>query len=616
MKYKWVVLTALLSLLPLDRAEAQQKPLPPEVIAYADTILHSGKILTADGKFTTAQAVAIRDGKFLAVGTSDRILEMAGPQTRTIDLKGKEVIPGIVDLHQHPFTAGMYQFWADKYLPGEPPWNTAEDALNGIKRAVGRVKPGEMVIINRSSLQKRIAGVGGGRGLNICESFTLAQLDKVSPNNPVFLMGIVNLSAFAANSQAAKILKQYVQPSDSPIFFKPGKSCIASGADVDGALPPPVQAVNDYIYWALPLEEQMTAYRNATHSISAKGITLTKEHTAGPLMIGIRELWARGELTVRMRMPYPLTPLESGMTVEIPPERADLLFRRIGNLSGIGDDMLRLVAIRPPAIGGNVQGGDAWTFFAKSSPYPDRWGNASPHGGRIQEQEPKGGQVFRGRQAIVNAVRFGWDVSADHTVGDRAVAEILKAFKEGLDTQIVKRPGQRLTISHTPMARLDDLQVMKKLGVFVSIGPWHLYDKNNLEGGLMAYGTERMNTLMPMKSYINLDLKPALEGDVDVPVFWRIEKAVTRKDDFYGKVFNPKEAVTREEAMWMSTIWPATQLGEESKLGSIEPGKLADLVILDKDYMTVPGDDIHTIKPLLTMVGGKVVYEAESKSGN
>ena len=615
MKYRLLVLTAVVLLLPFYRADAQ-KPLPPEIVAYADSILYNGKILTADAEFSSAQAVAIRDGKFIAVGTSDRILDMAGPQTHKIDLEGKEVIPGIIDLHQHPFTAGMYQWWGNKYLPGEPPWNTAEDALNGIKRAVGWVKPGEMVIINRSSLQQRLKGVGGGRGLNICEAFTLAQLDAVSPNNPVFLMGIVNLSAFAANSKAAKILKQYVQPADATLFYKAGKSCIASGADVDGSLPPAVQAVNDYIYWALPLEEQMTAYRMATHNISAKGITLTKEHTAGPLLGGIRELWARGELTVRMRMPYPLTPLESGMTVEIAPDRADVLFRRIGNLSGIGDDMLRLVAIRPPAIGGNVQGGDAWTFFAKSNPYPDRWGNASPHGGRIQEQEPKAGEVFRGRTAIVNAVRFGWDVSADHTVGDRAVAEILKAFKEGLDTQIVKRPGQRLTISHTPMARLEDLDLMKKMGVYVSIGPWHLYDKNNLEGGLMAYGAERLNTLMPMRSYITRDLKPALEGDVDVPVFWRIEKAVTRKDDFYGRVINAKEAVTREEAMWMSTIWPATQLGEEKKLGSIEPGKLADLVILDKDYMTVPPDEIHALKPLLTMVGGKVVFEADSKSGN
>src|SRR5438552_598934 len=92
------------------RAEAQQAEVPPEVLHYADTIVYNGKVMTADKNFSVAQAVAIREGKFLAIGDTKRILAMAGPNTRKIDLKGKAVVPGIIDLHQHPFTEGMLSY--------------------------------------------------------------------------------------------------------------------------------------------------------------------------------------------------------------------------------------------------------------------------------------------------------------------------------------------------------------------------------------------------------------------------------------------------------------------------------------------------------------------------
>ncbi len=593
--------------------KAQQANLPPEVINYADTVLYNGKILTADDAFSVVEAVAIRGGRFLAIGTKDRILPMAGPNTRQIDLKGKTVIPGIVDLHEHPFTEGMMYAWHRKWIPEIPmreygeEWLNADEVLKGIRLAVARAKPGDLVIIPRTYVQQGIQG-GGGMGKSMCQVVSLQQIDEISGDVPVFFIGIVNLSAFAVNSKAASLIKPFIKGND-PVFRQEGKACLATGGDIDGVLPPSVQAVNDFIYWATPLEQQLEDYRKASREISSRGITLAKEHTALPLTTGIRELWARGELTVRMRMPMPLTPVLSGNTVQIPPEDAETLFRRIGNMSGIGDDMLRFVGMRPPAVGGNMMGGDEWTFEPKTRPYPDRWGNPSPYGGRVGEG---GKEAFRGREALVQAVRFGWDVSADHTVGDRAVHEVLLAFKEGLQNQIVKRPNQHLTINHTPNARLDDIKLMKQLGVNVSIGSWHVLAKPMLEAGLMEYGTERVNDMLPMQSYIKEGMKPALEGDTfDYPTFWRLEKAITKKDDTYHRVWNPKEAVTRRQALLMATNWPAIQIGENDRLGTIEPGKYADLVILDKDYMTVPEDQIHTINPLVTILQGKVVYEVE-----
>lgn len=593
--------------------KAQQGNLPPEVIAYADSVFYNGKILTADDDFTVAEAVAIRGGKFLAVGPTNRILSMAGPTTRRFDLKGRVVVPGIVDLHQHPFTEGMMEVWNKKWLPGIPirkygqEWKSIEEALDGVRSAVARARPGELVMIPRTYVSEGRPGEGG-IGRNVCQQMTLAQLDAISPNTPVFFMGIVNLSAFAVNSRAAELIGPLLPPGAN-VFRQEGKPCLATGGDIDGVLPPSVQAVNDYIYWAVPLEEQMTIYRAASRAISERGITLAKEHTALPLITGIRELWSRGELTVRLRMPFPLTPTISGQTVQIPPQDAESLFRRVGNMSGVGDDMLRFVGIRPPAVGGNMVGGDVWTFDAKVKPYPDRWGNASPFGGREGEG---GAEAFRGKEALVQAVRFGWDVSADHTVGDRAVAEVVKAFEEGLKNQVIKRPDQRLTINHTPMAREAEIKKMSELGINASIGSWHILQDAMLDAALTHQGTERVNNMLPMKSYITHGLKPALEGDTfDYPTFWRMEKAITKKDDKYGRVWNPKERVTREQALWMSTNWPAYHIGEEKKVGSIEPGKYADLVVIDRDYMTIPEDQIHAIQILMTVLEGKVVFETE-----
>ncbi len=603
---RWLVGVLLLAMIGIagERVPAQQANLPPEVIAYADLVLYNGKVLIADDNFATAEAVAIRDGKFLAVGTADRILPMAGPKTRKIDLKGRTAMPGILDLHQHPFVYGMKAYWVVKNnvpwegrLPGMTEmekalgvaWSDANMALRDIERAVKAAQPGELVVIPEAF----------GRGINICEAAKLAEIDAVSPNNPVIFLGTVNLAAYAMNSRAPSLLN--LRPG-APIFREEGSACLAERV---GRFSEVVKAVSDYLYWRIPLEEQMPAFRLATRRASQYGITLAKEHGPLALLTGIRELWARRELTVRLRMPYPLYPEGGEFDVVVPKSEAENLFKRIGNLSGIGDDMWRFVGMRPQGVGGNTQMGGAWTVEPKVRELPGRPSN--PYGGR--PGEGKGDEAFSGREALVQAIRYGWDVSADHTVGDRAVAEVLKAIEEGLKTQLVKRPNQLLTMNHTPMARLEQIQKMKELGIRTSIGPWHVFWDPAIDATIYQYG-EGVQKMVPIQSYIKLGLKPALEGDTFYnPPFWRMEKAITRKDD-KGRVVNAAEKVTRQEALWMSTNWPAYHLGEEKKLGTVEPGKLADLIVLDGAYLTVPEDEISEIRVLMTVVGGKVVYES------
>ena len=587
-------------------AQAQPANVPALVLHYADIVLYNGKVIMAEENFTIVEAVAIRDNKFLAVGTTAEILPLAGPRTRRIDLKGKAVTPGIVDVHQHPFGYGMMTFFLRRnnvQWEGVLPemnelerdigvaWMDVDSFLRDVGRAVAAAKPGEWIVIPNQFGR----GLGGAPGSPmLCAEVPLQRLDAVSPNNPVVVIGPVNLRPHTVNSQAVEALKL---PQGTTAFQRSGLSCPTRET---GA------AVSSRLHWAYPLEEKLPAFRYAQQRANRYGVTMVKEHQAQPMLAPIRELWARGELTIRERMPIPLDPSGADMSVYVAPEEAEKFFQRIGNYSGIGDDMWRFVNVRPQGVGGNMLG-TPWTFEPKQRALP-----GSSMGGEDAEEGALGGEIFTGRAAIIQAIRYGWDVSFDHTVGDRAVAEALKAIEEALKTQVVKRPNQIITINHTPMARAEEIKKMKELGVRPSVGPWHVYMDYMMDGALHQYGVERVGQMIPMGTMVRAGVKPALEGDTFyTPPFWRMEKIITRKDDKYQKVYGPTEKVTRQQALWMSTLWGAYNLGEDKKLGSIETGKLADLIVIDKDYLTIPEDDISEIKVLLTIVDGKVVHEMQ-----
>ncbi len=607
-------------------AQAQDAAgVPPEVLHYADFVLYNGQVITADRNFSVAEAVAVRDNRIFAVGTTSRVLPLAGPKTRRIDLKGKTVTPGVIDIHGGPGGGSMVRYWTGKYMPNEKRWRNKQAATDGIKRAIARVKPGEPVVLPVYELGFDVDAGAGGRAGVVCDVFTLAEMDAMSPDNPVFFLRIVNQVTMAMNSKAAEVTKRFLPKGVTTPFQKPGNMCVGIGPQVDGILQPGQSAGDDYIYWLEPAAHLLDLYRKDVTRFSMRGITTGKQHMGFPLFSGIHALWERGELNMRFRMPFAMTPQISGHTTELPPDQdAETFFRKWANLSRMGDDMLRFNGIRIPSVGGNTPGGDAWMLDRKINTYPDRWGNEAPFGGRAPEQEAEAkglAQTFRARDVLVNATRFGWDVSCDHCVGDRAFREVLNAYEEGLRTQIVHRPTQRLTTNHTPMVNQDDIKRAAKMGIWSSISTGHAFGGRggaDLEAALIQFGADRLaKVAAPVESFIKAGLHPALEGtiwpDADSAGksgFWFIGKAITRKDEVHGRVWNKDEKLTRQQALWAATLWSAEQLAEDDRLGSIEKGKLADLLILDKDYLTVPEDDIQETKVLLTMVDGRVVWEA------
>ena len=554
-----------------------QQALPPEVIAYADLILHNGKILTADDRFTIAQAVAIRDGKFLAVGQNSRILAMAGPVTQKIDLRGKTVTPGFLDTHYHLDDYAIRHMilkekniqWEGRVVRAALWWDDLDMALRDVKRAVEAAQPGEVVrMVARLEMEEMLSQI------------TMEQLDAISPNHPLIIHGPISINPWGVNSYAIRETMK-LSPG-TPGLPQDGGILITGRAR---------QVFDEYMEWLVPVEQLIPWFEKRMSLSNQWGLTLVTTRIRPSHFSALREIWSKGGLTVRWRVAFP----------------GELDPKKVGNLSDIGDDMLRISG----GNGGSVGYGSGWSFAPRIRTMP---------GERSWEEQGRSEAAgwARTRKELVEEIRYGWSIPNTHVKGDRATFEFLSAVEDAKQNPIVKSHDQRLTIDHLSFdIRPQEMSKMKELGVIPSISPWFVFNKQNIQEMLYEYGADRVNKMMPMKSYIQMGMRPSLESDSGDPPLgmplYKIERAVSRRDDDQGRVWNAEEGVSRQEALWMSTKWSSYYTGDEDDLGSIEPGKLADLVVMEKDYMTVPEAEIDQIPIILTIVGGQIVYDGREQ---
>jgi hypothetical protein len=209
--------------------------------------------------------------------------------------------------------------------------------------------------------------------------------------------------------------------------------------------------------------------------------------------------------------------------------------------------------------------------------------------------------------------RYGWRILGVHTAGDRSVDELIAAYEEANKEKSIV--GMRHGIDHSLMILPEHIEAAKRLGLVMGA------EENmaeNTESISRVYGADEVVKMSPIRSMIDAGIIVGLEGlgnlrtddhGVEKTPLWFIETFVRRADIKTGRVWNEDERVTREQGLKMATIWAAYYLGDEDTLGSIEPGKLADFVILNGDYMTVPDDKISDLKVLMTVIDGRIFYE-------
>jgi predicted amidohydrolase YtcJ len=528
-------------------------------------ILYSGNIVTLDKNSDTVQALAVRDGKILAVGSDKEILRLKTPETKLVNLQGKTVIPGIIDSHNHPSSQGMKLFWADLSKP---------TSIAGIVELIGakvkEAKPGEWV---------RNSGIWNDTKLTDKRNPTRFDIDPVSPNNPVFLdrghMAVINTEAL----RVAGITKDTPNPPGGT-FEKDAKTGELTGRLFEKAIEPVRKLVPPATAQQLEASEIESLKQYA-----AAGVTSVRSAADTPAgMRGYIALHNRGELKLRVSVNIIINP-------NMPAADLQKMLADSPVSSGLGDDMLKVWGIKMVADGGSDLAYTRQHYVNR----PDFYGQP----GGTQEN-------FTNAARLCN--KYGWRVGI-HAVGDAAVDMVLNAYEAAnKDSSIV---GKRWAIEHGYVLHPEQLDRIKQLGLVMNMQTWHLY--NLRRNFLQNYGREIADTSHNYQDLLQRGIPIA--GGTD----WTLEPSdnfkwmwvdITRKT-IDGEAVGPNQALSREQALRFHTIWAAYTTFDENLKGTLEPGKLADMVVLSADYMRVPIDEVPQIAPLVTIVGGTVVFKKD-----
>lgn len=549
-------------------ATAQTSQPPAAVLAYPDLVVHNAKIYTADDQFSVVEAVAVRDGKFLAAGSNAEVLALAGPQTKKIDLQGRSVVPGFIDTHLHSAFIGE----TSKAGTGEEvKFETVESGLAELRAIVAKYPPGTELYIGAPSNKPLMIDV------------TLEQLDAAAPNHPIaFTM---------SNNQVAVntlMLKKRVR------MELPGVLKDASGKPT-GQLRGGASGALKYESMTWPdLDQERAEQKKVFKAYLAQGLTTIMGRTQGLTFTTMRDLWIRGELEPRVRA------IHEFLRENAEPEA---YLKRLGNLTGFGDDQLKIIGATVQVVDGSTGPGAAHTSQPKLHVAAN-----DPYGAHGQNKWKESGDVATSdRRNIILANRYGWTISGLHSSGDMSNTLLLDAFEEAHKERSLV--GRHFGIDHGLMWKPEHYARIKEMDVVPSVYTKAMYGNEAL---VRQYGADRLYNMQPVKSLIEAGIKPAAEADTRPPYsapLFNIEKWITRIDES-GRQLNPKEKVSRQEALLMYTNWAARYSGEQDILGSIEPGKLADFVVLSGDYLTWPEKELRNLRVLMTVVGGKIVHQA------
>ena len=556
------VVSSLMALTPAFSAAAQVR---------ADTVYVNGIIYTVDDKNPKVSAMAIKGDKFIFAGSDADAKKFIGPGTSVIDLKGKTVLPGLIDAHIHFSGIGEAKMRLDAF------WKPKQEILDAVAAAYKKAKKGEWI---------------QGRGWNQ-EVWTPAvfptkeDLDKVSPDIPVYL-GRTDGHAAWVNTKAieiAGITKDTPNPAGGEII-KDAKG------EPTGILVDTARGLVSSKIAPLSREKMLEGLLLAQEELLSNG--LTGGHDAGcdlAMIDTLKSLYESGKLYVRLNERLRIPDGSTSLHEE---------FYTKGKQIGLYGNRLTVRGIKISVDG--ALGSRGALMLAAYSDRKDGWlGNQRVTEDRLYAQ------VKKAREA-------GFQVST-HAIGDAGNRQVLnvyeKILKEMPDTD------HRYRIEHAQVVALDDIPRFAKLGVIPSMQTVHATsDKNMAENRV---GPDRIKGAYAWRKFLNTGV--VIPNGTDSPVelinpFHGLFAAVSRqsRDGQPPGGWYPEEKMTREEALKSYTIWAAYAAFEEKIKGSIQSGKLADFVVIDRDYMSCGESEIKDIRALQTVIGGKVVYPVKQVS--
>jgi hypothetical protein len=533
-------------------------------LAQADLILLNGKVATLNARSDFAEAVAIKDGKVMAVGSNADIAAGKGPATRVIDLRGHTVIPGLQDSHVHVSNIGASTF-TDAQIGGA---RSVVEILDIIKEAAKKKAPGEWVTVSRDL---RLIRIREGRYP------TKAELDSVAPNNPVLVPTGHLSTANSAALKAANITRNTPNPTGGVIHRD-------ANGDPDGVLEEQASGLVARLIPARTIDVSQ-AIENSQKRLVSLGFTTVREPgVSHDVLESYRKLQRENRLLLRSAVL--LRPQGNGEDI----------VRQIESWKdevGKGDDMLKVWEIKLSLDGALV----LTNAGLMHAPYLDKPGY------RGIQQIPTG--IYNRAVAVANRVGFA---VATHATGDAGIDLAVDAYaKASAETNI---RGRRFSVEHEYLPTPHAIAVQKDYGIIASIQPSQLTSAPAVLIGQL--GSNRADGFLPYQTFKKEGI--VMAGGSDSPAFevnpyiglW---SAITRKVTAADQVVNAPQVLSREDALRIYVQGGAYLTFDENNKGSIEPGKFADFTVLSGDYFTIDVDKIREITPLYTIVGGKIVYQ-------
>lgn len=555
------LLSALAVLLPAVPALAADET--------ADSVYLNGNIYTVDQAFSTATAMAVKGDRLVYVGSDAEARSYIGAGTQVVDLGGKTVLPGLMDAHMDVQGVGEAKMNIDCF------YKPKETILELVRAAAQEAEPGQWI-------------TGEGWINTIWEESdypTKEELDAVAPDNPVLLTRADSHMAWA-NSKAFEVTG-VTKDTPNP---EGGEFLKTETGDLQGCMTDTAMRFIRQQIPAMSVEQKREALLLAQADLFSHGITSAMEDVGTVELYDdvVRPLYASGELKLRI----------NGTLV----------------LRGADDETLGYLTAHPidgesyvPEYDNHLILRTAKIFTdgslgARSAAMLEEYSDYPGHIGNLQHTDEAMYEMVKG------AYDAGYQV-ATHSIGDAAIDQALRIYEKVMEEN--PREDPRMRIEHFQIASQDLVERAMELGVIASMQPTHATSDMNMAEDRV--GHERIQYAYAWREI--LDRGGIIPGGSDAPTeytnpYFGLYAAVTRKD----RLGNPSEGwyaqqcMTREEALRSFTIWAAYAEYSEEWKGSLEAGKVADFVVIDRDYMTCPEEDIKDIQALMTVSGGQVVY--------